>query len=367
MAVSWRRCSGIVIMRLLFLCLCLSLLGVPSVGASPEIQQERVVIYFFWGDGCPHCENAKPFLADLSRRYPSVAVNAYEVWYNQENQELFKAMAQAFNFEPGGVPTLFVGDQYFVGFSEQIGEEIEAYVVRCLDTGCSDAGAGIVSPEVSEEVPEEEIATSVLPGVEETGAPTNWRERFAQDLVGNLLSVFVLAGMVGAVVYRGVAMTRKAGPEPVLWRQVALPLVILGLIVAGYLAYVETQDVPAVCGPVGDCNSVQQSEYARLFGILPIAVLGLMGYVGIGMAWAVARYAQGRKSALAKLALVGMVWFGILFSIYLTFLEPFVIGATCAWCLTSAVVMTALFLLLTPLLPAALTELRAPQRRHRRA
>jgi uncharacterized membrane protein len=38
-----------------------------------------------------------------------------------------------------------------------------------------------------------------------------------------------------------------------------------------------------------------------------------------------------------------MTAFGLAFSIYLTFLEPFVIGATCAWCLTSAIVMTALF------------------------
>ena len=35
-----------------------------------------------------------------------------------------------------------------------------------------------------------------------------------------------------------------------------------------------------------------------------------------------------------------MAWFGVLFSIYLTFLEPFVIGASCAWCLSSAIVMT---------------------------
>ena len=37
-----------------------------------------------------------------------------------------------------------------------------------------------------------------------------------------------------------------------------------------------------------------------------------------------------------------MTFGGTLFSIYLTFLEPFVIGAVCAWCLTSAVVMTLL-------------------------
>ncbi|MCK5794824.1 MAG: hypothetical protein KAH12_08950, partial [Anaerolineales bacterium] len=46
-----------------------------------------------------------------------------------------------------------------------------------------------------------------------------------------------------------------------------------------------------------------------------------------------------------NLGLFGITLFGLLFSIYLTFLEPFVIGATCIWCLSSAVIMTILFLL----------------------
>jgi uncharacterized membrane protein len=36
---------------------------------------------------------------------------------------------------------------------------------------------------------------------------------------------------------------------------------------------------------------------------------------------------------------------GTVFSIYLTFLEPFVIGATCAWCLSSSILITVLMLL----------------------
>ena len=48
------------------------------------------------------------------------------------------------------------------------------------------------------------------------------------------------------------------------------------------------------------------------------------------------------------LSLWGMAWIGAIFSIYLTFLEPFVIGATCMWCLTSAVVMTLLLWATTP-------------------
>jgi uncharacterized membrane protein len=96
---------------------------------------------------------------------------------------------------------------------------------------------------------------------------------------------------------------------------------------------------------VGDCNTVQQSEYARLFGVLPIGVLGLIGYVAIIIAWGIERRGPVPLKRLAALALVLMTLGGMLFSIYLTFLEPFVIGATCAWCLTSAILMTALVLL----------------------
>jgi len=110
--------------------------------------------------------------------------------------------------------------------------------------------------------------------------------------------------------------------------------------VAAYLAYVETQAVTAVCGPVGDCNAVQTSEYAYLFGV-PIGVLGVMGYVAILAAWV---WGKWQGDGRADLALLGMTVFGVPFSIYLTYLEPFVIGAVCAWCLTSAVVMTLLML-----------------------
>jgi uncharacterized membrane protein len=48
---------------------------------------------------------------------------------------------------------------------------------------------------------------------------------------------------------------------------------------------------------------------------------------------------------LAPVAFLGLTLFGTLFSICLTSLEPFVIGATCAWCLTLAVSMTLLLLL----------------------
>ena len=112
--------------------------------APTEQTTQPVAIYFFWGDGCPHCAQAKPFLAALAEKYPNVAVRAYEVWYVEENQLLFQQMAAAYGFEPTAVPTIFIGDRHWVGYAEQLAPEIEAAVAACASTGCRDAGLGII-------------------------------------------------------------------------------------------------------------------------------------------------------------------------------------------------------------------------------
>jgi uncharacterized membrane protein len=125
--------------------------------------------------------------------------------------------------------------------------------------------------------------------------------------------------------------------------------VIGGLTVAGYLTFVETTGTPVVCGPsLHGCIDVQNSRYAILFGILPVGVLGLTGYIGILASWLAWQYGPRSIQRMAVLALWGMCVFGVLFSAYLTFLEPFVIGATCMWCISSAVLMIILLLVSTP-------------------
>jgi uncharacterized membrane protein len=122
-------------------------------------------------------------------------------------------------------------------------------------------------------------------------------------------------------------------------------LTIIGLGVALYLTYVETQNVVAVCGPVGDCNAVQASPFAELFGFLPVGLLGALGYVAILVLWFVGLRSEGAVGHLAPLAIFGMALFGVLFSIYLTYLELYIIRAVCIWCLTSAVIMSLVLVL----------------------
>jgi uncharacterized membrane protein len=116
-------------------------------------------------------------------------------------------------------------------------------------------------------------------------------------------------------------------------------LALAGLGIAGYLTYVHYADVQILCLAHGGCETVQKSAYAKLAGV-PVALLGLIGYVGILVSLAL-RGEAGRMTG----ALVALVGFG--FSAYLTYREVFTIKAICQWCVASAVLMTALAVLCT--------------------
>lgn len=368
--------------------------------ASPARADRPVVrALLFYLPSCGHCHEVMTnALPPLVERYGDqlviVAVNIDQ----PEGGQLYTAAIEMFAVPPErrGVPLLVVGDVTLVG-SVEIPERFPALVEQYLAEGGIDwpaiPGLEQVLPVTATPPPATATpagatvtpagaAPTALPQPADTGMaglivpderPVSVAERFSRDLAGNTLAVVVLCGMILVVGYRA-ATFRPAAARPVAgrpaaagtarrraavgWRAWAIPaLALFGFVVAGYLAYVETAQVRAVCGPVGDCNTVQQSEYARLFGILPIGVLGMAGYVAVISAWLAGYYGRGHVADLAWLALLAGTFGGTLFSIYLTFLEPFVIGATCAWCLTSSVVMTALFWLAVPPAERALAHL----------
>lgn len=116
-----------------------------------------------------------------------------------------------------------------------------------------------------------------------------------------------------------------------------LVLSLIGIAVAGYLTYVHYEGLKVLCLSSGGCETVQASRYAKLDGV-PVAVLGLAGYVGILGSLAI-RGEFGRVTGFA-IALIG---FG--FSMYLTYRELFTIKAICQWCVSSAAIMTVLAVL----------------------
>jgi uncharacterized membrane protein len=115
-------------------------------------------------------------------------------------------------------------------------------------------------------------------------------------------------------------------------RIAAAILAVAGIGVATYIAIAESGGGAAKCLAGGSgCETVADSKYSELAGI-NVAVIGIFGYVLLLVA-ALVRGDPGRFGGF----LTALVGFG--FSVYLTYLELFVIDAICQWCVASAVLM----------------------------
>jgi uncharacterized membrane protein len=117
-------------------------------------------------------------------------------------------------------------------------------------------------------------------------------------------------------------------------RFVLLALAVLGVLISAYLTWTHFAGLTPVCTGSGEgCETVQSSRYASILGI-PVALLGLIAYGGL-----IFSTVLWRETGIYLGFLISLV--GTLFSGYLTYLEIFVIGALCQWCLVSAAIMVA--------------------------
>lgn len=142
-----------------------------------------------------------------------------------------------------------------------------------------------------------------------------------------------------STVKKNTALTLSAAPLD--WLRVAsMVCCVLGILVAGYMAWAELTNNETVCADTGtiDCQAVQESVYAETFGI-PVALLGLLGYIGMFgillLEDQIAVFVQ-----FGRTLVVGMALFGFLFQSYLTYIEADVLGKWCQWCVTSFVLIT---------------------------
>lgn len=116
----------------------------PIQASNNNQEANPVVITLFWGDGCPHCAEAKPWLEELAGRYPNVELRFYEIYNIAENRPLMDKMGAAYDVDPRGVPAIFVADQYFEGWTDSVSAQIEELVIKCSSETCVDLGKGVI-------------------------------------------------------------------------------------------------------------------------------------------------------------------------------------------------------------------------------
>ncbi|HSN73499.1 MAG TPA: vitamin K epoxide reductase family protein [Anaerolineae bacterium] len=379
--------------------LCMMVVFAP-LAAAQTAEEPVVRAVLFYSPTCPHChtvinETLLPMMEQYGERLQVIGIDITQ----PSGAVLYEASTEQFDVpaEMQGVPRLVVGDRFMVG-SLQIPQEFPGIVEQGLASGGIDwpaipglaealaAGqqaeeaAETPSPAVESEAetsaatatpalaatPTPEvvaISTETMPPTDSSAAPTGMPD-------GGWLAVALLGGMLLALLYAVVriwparqGLFQSGQPLAAAVSSPLVPLLaVLGLGVAGYMAYVEITHVAAVCGPVGECNAVQTSQYATVAGI-PVAVLGLINFAAVGVLWLMQRSGAGRWARPAALALLGLAVFGVLFSIYLTLLELFVIHAICMWCLSSALITTLIMLVVVAQLTRGAAVEGAAQRR----
>ncbi len=192
-----------------------------EIKKSPE--SGEFVIYFFWGRGCPHCEEEKIFLSGMKKEYPSIKIIDHEVWYNKENAALLTRMAKAYNMKASGVPVSFIGKNAFIGFSRQSKEEIAESIRKCLSGKCIDPAdvvsgkisldknKGILLPEKTEELEcQEKNKTVYIPWIGKLDASEISLPVITLVIAGldsfNPCAFFVLLSLLGLLIH---AQSRK--------------------------------------------------------------------------------------------------------------------------------------------------------------
>jgi uncharacterized membrane protein len=304
------------------------LLGVVPVAA----QEAQVRVIFFTSPTCSFCAQVEERdLPPLEDEYGE-KLNILRIdTTTSQGQRLFQRALEQFNVpvERRGVPMMIVDETVLVG-AQEIPEQLPGLVSSYLEAGGLDWPA---IPGLDDYIAAEAERAAA-------GDQPLWLARFRRDLPGNYVSLALLVSMLALAValIRPQPWQRTLSERVPFWLKVGTALVGLG--VALYLTYSETTPGELICGPIGQCNVVQQSELAILFGFLPLALLGALGYLAILATYAYERWGQSPYAKLAPVVNLGLTTFGFGFSIFLTYWQPFGIGATCMWCLASAVTMS---------------------------
>jgi cytochrome c biogenesis protein CcdA/thiol-disulfide isomerase/thioredoxin len=104
----------------------------PLKPATPQLQTNQtyvpVTAFYFYGDGCSHCEKVKPLIADLQTKYPELNLTRLEIYNNAENRLQLAEMSRKYGVVNPGVPLIFIGNSALIGDTE-INDRFESEIL----------------------------------------------------------------------------------------------------------------------------------------------------------------------------------------------------------------------------------------------
>lgn len=105
--------------------------------ADIKSSKDKLNIYIFWGDGCPHCKHLAEFLGEKQSEIgDKISLYTFEVWKDKNNLAFLKSFGKFLGENPKGVPYIIIGNKTYSGFSET-DEETKQEIINLIKTEAS--------------------------------------------------------------------------------------------------------------------------------------------------------------------------------------------------------------------------------------
>ncbi|KXK26049.1 MAG: hypothetical protein TR69_WS6001001343 [candidate division WS6 bacterium OLB20] len=109
------------------------------VSAGFVSASDQVTLELYWGEGCPHCAKAKPFLEQLAESDERIDLVMFEVYRNPDNYGRMLERVNESGITDFGVPLVFIGDEYVIGYNS---DETTGAYIRSIALGQLDSEPG---------------------------------------------------------------------------------------------------------------------------------------------------------------------------------------------------------------------------------
>ena len=127
----------IVFLMMFLLTLTLTLSACSSTEPELKDDSDKIVIYYFWGSGCPSCDLQSSFLDDIALKYSDVEIKRFD-FSVKENKDLLDSLALVYEERIIAPPATFIAEESVIGFgsAETTGKLIDDIIKRCQSQKC---------------------------------------------------------------------------------------------------------------------------------------------------------------------------------------------------------------------------------------
>ena len=105
----------------------------PGAGAGAA-EKTSLTLNFFFSPTCPHCAKEEVFLNNLKSKHPELVINRFNISERRSIDSIqnFYREYKVGEEQWGLVPANFIGDKFFIGFNDEIGQSLDNYVAEKL-------------------------------------------------------------------------------------------------------------------------------------------------------------------------------------------------------------------------------------------